>query len=402
MTQWASPDIRILVSAVALATACEAGAGGAPAVHTDSAGIAIVVSSGEDRPLAWRLERLAALGGEDEGPADFYQVNIRTIAASRNGTIAVAHPPASRVELFAASGQHIRSFGRPGDGPGELRDPASIAIDDDGTIAVFDFSKGEIVRWSTDGQLLPSIRLLSVPPATFQRHIAFTDTGWVVASMGARGAGMFNHHALTWIADADSAHIAALPLPDVRLALYEQCGGGLRQPPLLHPELSFDAHDSTVVAVTSHEYRIDTFTLRTIDGGIHTATLRRSVRRDLPPRTASQEMAIAELGGDVRFHFGAPCTVPAVEVVEKRGFAEYAPWIRRVALAPDGSLWVERRAIGPHALGSIDLFNAAGVYLGTLPHDTPFPLAFPGPDLIAFAETDASDVQRLVLARIRH
>ena len=65
------------------------------------------------------------------------------------------------------------------------------------------------------------------------------------------------------------------------------------------------------------------------------------------------------------------------------------PVLRDVLGGPDGSLWVQRNDNYGQP-GRIDLFDADGVYRGTLPADSPFPIAL-GPDGLA-AYVDVSEL----------
>jgi hypothetical protein len=132
---------------------------------------------------------------------------------------------------------------------------------------------------------------------------------------------------------------------------------------------------------------------------VHQGNRVSSVRRDLPPRPVTKEMALAEVGEErtVTFDEGIPpCKTPAEEVVAKQGFAPVLPAVGAVALAPDGTLWVKRGAVKGEA-AIIDVFDPAGEYRGTLPAGSPWPVAFtPSGDVIA-VETDDLDVERVVV-----
>jgi hypothetical protein len=125
---------------------------------------------------------------------------------------------------------------------------------------------------------------------------------------------------------------------------------------------------------------------------------RMRIRRDVPPRGVTREMALRDFGEGITVSFGvgAPCKIPAEVLVEQQGYASRLPVIATVALSPDGSIWVERSRIrGEPRL--IDLFGADGVYLGTLPPDLPFPAAFtPGGDVVAIG-SDEMDLDRVVV-----
>src|SRR5690606_33763343 len=117
-------------------------------------------------------------------------------------------------------------------------------------------------------------------------------------------------------------------------------------------------------------------------------------RRDLPLIRTTLELAawaVAE-GDSLRFRgpAGAPgpdCAVPAEEAARKFGYADVAPLITDIAVTPDGGVWARRRT-GTPGESRIDVFDAAGAYIGTLPGESPFPALFRGPDEIVTVETD--------------
>jgi hypothetical protein len=94
------------------------------------------------------------------------------------------------------------------------------------------------------------------------------------------------------------------------------------------------------------------------------------------------------------------CIIEASEIVDKHTYVDTTPTIGEVALADDGSLWVRQWRMLPDS-GSIDVFDAQGAYLGTLPPDFPFPIQFtPAGDLVT-VKRDEMDVEWLEILRVR-
>jgi hypothetical protein len=127
----------------------------------------------------------------------------------------------------------------------------------------------------------------------------------------------------------------------------------------------------------------------------------RRIRRALPPRMTSDRLGLEEVGEAMRIQTESGERVcDSREVVEQRGVASVIPAVGRLALAPDGGLWVERGGVRgePRA---IDLFTDEGIYRGTLPEGTPFPIAFFPDGRIAAPHTDELEVTRLVVYRVR-
>lgn len=74
--------------------------------------------------------------GLADGPLEYLFGNIADVAVGRDGDMVVADPQAGSVSVFDRNGQFVRYVGRDGDGPGEHRRPASVAVADDGVIGV--------------------------------------------------------------------------------------------------------------------------------------------------------------------------------------------------------------------------------------------------------------------------
>jgi hypothetical protein len=127
----------------------------------------------------------------------------------------------------------------------------------------------------------------------------------------------------------------------------------------------------------------------------------RSVRRDIPVEDATLALATQWAAENpTRFISSAgECVIDPQQVAEKRGFAPYVPLVGAVRFAPDGSLWVQRSAFVADS-GKIDLFDASGQYLGTLPADSRLPIGFTPSGDVLFVERDELDIERLVIAEI--
>lgn len=59
-----------------------------------------------------------------------------------------------KIEVFTLSGEHLFSFGKPGDGDGELNRPSPIAINHKGEIIVGDTMNGRIQIFDSEGKFL--------------------------------------------------------------------------------------------------------------------------------------------------------------------------------------------------------------------------------------------------------
>jgi len=420
------PGSRLAPGALAAVAvlACGGDDGGVAVTRADSAGVEIVTSPAADRPLGWTLEEEFRLGGMDEGPQSFVSVNFDEVGADADGDLYVLDRQSHRVVVFGPDGSHLRSMGSEGEGPGELRFPVSFAVRGDGTAAVFDIGKGSMVFFGPDGGVLPQHPFTFYTEPGTLRHFALTPEGYAVArGMAGEDDDLRKIELRAWpepsltetsgaatkgdeagdssrdpggpeVTAPDTVILTELRLPNPDMADFGCMRIALQ--PLFTPVVQWDSEGSTLVATSDVSYRVDVFDL---DG-----THRRSIRRDLPFRIATEAQAVAEAGTGMRMRSSAgTCEATPAEVVEARGYASQIPAIRNVLLAPSGELWVARLIPGASADGTpepIDVFDPTGAYLGTLPEGTPFPLLLLPDGRVAYAEKDALDVERLVIARV--
>ena len=375
-----------------IAGACAPGDMADSVIRSDSAGVEIVVSPAEDQTLGWTLAREFDLGGESEGPESFFNVSAGSVAADGQGHIYVLDYQGRRVVAFTTDGQFVGEFGQEGQGPGELRLPGSLSVSPNGTVSVFDYDKRGLVRYRPDGSFLDQIPLPYSPPGNRQRQIGAFEEGILVASQTQGGPSGQLGHALHVITDADTTTLAEWTFPPPAGVTYAGCGGGLRLPRLFEVEIAWSVHAGSVLVSQSPGYELELYS---------GTELKRRFGRALPLREATRDLAILELGDGFEINFGrGPCTIPAAEMVDGRGFAAHVPWVAQVTLSPSGAAWVLRKEVGEEMQGPVDVFDPSGAYIGTLPDGSPFPLMFLDDNRFAAAETDAFDVTRLVVYRV--
>jgi len=306
--------------------------------------------------------------------------------------------------VFGPDGAHLRAMGREGGGPGELQFPIGMAVSPGGAAEVFDIGKRSLVRFGPDGEPLEQIPFpFATEPGVLRFYEVLEDRYVIARGFGGAGGSTDGRdialvsfpRAGSASSPSDTVTFGEMELPTPEVVMYDCVGLALQ--PFFTGVLQWEARDDRVAVVRGASYSID---LHGMDG-----TVVRSVRRAIPPAPATREDAMAEAGPGMRMSSGAgQCEISAEELVEGRGFLEVMPAIADVRLSPTGELWVERFEPGARTddrSGPIDVFDSTGAYAGTLPAGTRFPIAILPDDRIAVSETDAFDVDRLVVMRIR-
>ena len=123
----------------------------------------IVVVKNPNKPLygagVFSLEQDLAIGGEES--ADYVFAEISSVAMSGDGTIFVLDWKDRNVKVFGRDGKFLRTFGKAGEGPGELSNPISIYCTSRDEVVVVDMSRrlsffklsGEFARTVSAGSL---------------------------------------------------------------------------------------------------------------------------------------------------------------------------------------------------------------------------------------------------------
>jgi hypothetical protein len=354
-------------------------------VRTDSAGVALVLNDQGDRMLEWTFERVLDLGGASDGPTSFFRVFPTSIGVDSLGNLYVLDAGNYTVSVFDRAGRHLRSFGRQGEGPGELGFPSDLAVTPGGEVAVYDFARRALVLFDADGSFTGTFPL----PGSLQRKVAILGDGRIVAAVTQP----------TDAADSTDSRLLSLGGDTVEIARVRRLDRHRPQqfscplpamPPYFQPRVVWAAAGNRIALSDDVTYSV-----RTIDRDGLAAIW----RRDLPVIRSTLELAAWEVGlGDSLRAFG--CAVPADEAARKFGYADVAPIIKSLAVAPDGGVWLRRRTDVPGDL-PIDVLDATGAYVGTLPTESPFPALFRGTDEIVVVETDDFDIPHIVVYRIR-
>jgi hypothetical protein len=127
-----------------------------------------------DTTPVWHAEKVVTIGG-DSGDASF--LSVRSLLFAKDGTLLVVDDRSKELKAFDSAGSFLRRVGRTGSGPGEYRDPYSIAWLGD-TLALLDPRNARIELLDLQGGWLGTIptqplsgghdvRLYRTHPASF-------------------------------------------------------------------------------------------------------------------------------------------------------------------------------------------------------------------------------------------
>lgn len=89
---------------------------------------------------------------------------VSSVAFDEDGRLYVLDADARRITVVDRDGSFLFAFGRPGDGPGELRQPREITVLPSGLIAVFDPGHRGVLIFSEEGEFLRSVGVAEQGP----------------------------------------------------------------------------------------------------------------------------------------------------------------------------------------------------------------------------------------------
>lgn len=377
--------------------------------------------------LGWSADTVGVLGdafAEDE--YQFAEVTWERLAGDAEGNLYILDRQGSRVLKYGPDGRHLATFGRNGEGPGELSQPLGLAVGRADTVWVTDFSNSRLTGFPQDGgapRVAPYTDGAGVPSPAF----AALDAGFIQSfrpmfnfrrgpggtAMSRSGPGAEEGRPripLLRLSDglAPVDTLWAIPEPPTDMVQLEM---GDRMMVMLMarqfaPAFQWQAlSDGTVVVSDTSAYL-----LRVIgpDGAV-----RRIIERAPAPRAvteADREAARQRLrdqetqGTSIRMGGAGPDEATRLKMLEQRlekmTFAAEIPSVISLRVDQRDRIWVGVAGEVPDSIGRIDIFDREGVLLGEV-RDIPMPDVFLGDGRIGVLRTDEMDVQQVVLMRLR-
>ena len=324
----------------------------------------------------------------------------------------------TRVVIVDPAGQHVKDFGRHGDGPGEFRWPRRMVVWADGGTLIEDVMHMGYHVFGPEGDFDRMVRggvgLNMRPDPGGARTVV--GASWRRADDNGRSIVRFdlssdevNERTLVeaWVPrPGDEGRGAPESLED----FVDDVWG-------FEPALLFDVLPSGGIAFSDSS----AYAIKLAD---RSGAISRVLRRPISPLPATEAIRQAErdhrleetgnrtsatVGGGERTpemaELSRALAAARVAKVETMQFFPEVPVITALRATWDGTLWVQRSAEpGASEPGPIDVITPDGRYVGTL---TPGTAALPdmpdafGPDgLVAFLDTDAFDVPVITVRRL--
>lgn len=343
------------------AAGCDGADGARWAGSVDTLSSGRVVVSNPEAPLwtegrEWRLVEEMRIGVVDRAGPDLFG-QVRSLAVDGADRIYVLESQAQEVRVFGPEGEHVRTFGRPGAGPGELSEPAMAEFGPGGELWVTDPDNNRVSVFDTTGSFVRSHPVpggfIIVPwPGGFDRD------GHFYYPVPDFSAGGFRMKLVEHDADMQPVDTLSPPTDPVERESFELARGRSR----MRASVPFDAgfiqrlgRDGTFWGGFTGDYRFfqlgpDGDTLRTITRAF----------TPLPVTEADRELArenlawFTEEGGEADWS-RLPSRKPAFEAFT---FDE------------GGRLWVWPVTDGPEGK-ALDVFDRDGRYLGRIASPVP-------------------------------
>ncbi|HEX7051633.1 MAG TPA: hypothetical protein VF188_15620 [Longimicrobiales bacterium] len=387
---------RIIGGALMLA-ACGAGErAAAPVVVRDSAGIAVVENRGGGawgQGEAWRLsaEPVVDIGVLD-GPAAYRLYAVRGAVRLSDGRIVVANAGTHELRFYSANGEHLRTVGGEGGGPGEFRDIGTLDAFAGDSLLVYDRRQRRVSIFDASGAFIRSF----TPGAEteFPTVRAVLSDGSLLASLaasfgpGGPRTGIYRPAPAYVRYDGNGAFVdtvGVFPSAPVYIKAFDGGFGFLSVP---------FAPSSEVVAGGGHVYYGpgDAYELR-----VHSleGELIRLIRRDQPERPVT--------AADIERYTEAELEEAASDDARRRlaqslrdlPFPETMAAYGALAVDGLGDVWVEVFRAPGDEQPRRDVFDPDGRFLGTVEMPPRFTVHEIGEDYVLGSWQDEFDVEHV-------
>lgn len=383
-----------------LAVGCGGGSEEAPRVtRTDSAGVEIVESAGEgwSPGSAWELADTPAVEiGSAGGPATQQLHRVRDAARLPDGRIVVLNAGSHELRIYGAGGSHLRSVGSEGEGPGEFRSLARLAVSGD-TIHAFDPSARRVSVFLADGTLVRTFTLERPRERAFPSYVGRLPDGSIAAratdfSDGLEGGEtqVVRRPALFFVHGPDGAPRDSLASFPGQRRLVRRSGNAIQIRTLpFEPRPVAAAGGGRVYLGDGRTHRID---VRSGDG-----RLLRSLRVDREPAPVTEELREAYVQRQLQEAEDAEERRSLRRTYADMPFGERVPAYTDLLVDEVGNLWVEEPMLPGDSARTWTVFDSTGALLGPVAMPPRFSLMAAGEDWVLGRRENELGVERVEL-----
>ncbi len=363
------------------------------AVVRDSAGVMVAENPADAAGDEWTVPSPPVLEiGRSEGDgadSDLFGAIAHAVRLS-NGHIAVADRHAQEVRVFDDAGDHVLTFGRLGEGPGEFTTLWSIAELASDTIAAVDPSGGRVSLFSPAGVFGRSFPIPRLPGASAPNVIGWLTDGTLLIAALTRSPSRDTRDQSTHVLYAVDRR------GEILGTLGEFPGSPLGRNGLalgFASRAEFAAGGNVAWVGQSGRFELVAHD--------RTGSVRRIVRLDREPRAVTQPEIDEAQAAVERSLQGA--SGPAVERILATEPASHHPVHGALIADKAGNLWVERYRShlledpGPQEW---DIFDNEGRLVGYLETPSDFEITDIGADFILGFHTDELGVQTVRMYRL--
>lgn len=363
------------------------------AIVRDSAGVQIAENPSDATGEEWTLQQPPVLEvGRSEGQgagSDLFGAVAHAVRLS-NGSVAVADRHAQEIRIFDGDGEHVHTFGRPGEGPGEFTNLWSIAELAGDTIAAIDPRGGRVSLFDASGGFGRSFPIPRLPGASAPNVVGWLADGILLIETLTRSPSRDTRDQSTHFLYAVDRH------GEILGTLGEFAGSPLGSNGLamgFASRAEFAAGGS--VAWVGQSAR---FELVAHD---RTGAVRRIVRLERVARAVTAEETAEAQAAVERSLQGA--SGPAVERILATEYASHHPVHGGLLTDRAGNLWVERyrsHLLEDPGQREWDVFDGEGRQAGYLVTPSNFQITDIGADFVLGFHTDELGVQTVRMYRL--
>lgn len=399
VSMWPRLATGAIVGSSAVVTACGVGAGDEDTPgfsRADSADVELLVSSPGDAPatVGWTIgtEPAVVYRGTATDRIEWYRIDAATRLP--NGSVVALDAGLHQLFYLSAEGEVLTRAGREGDGPGEFRDPAGLAVLPGDTVLVYVRGSRRFSLFDDEGAWLEDRSLEEVDALGPLQNYRLADAADGSATLTALG---------WWVpADLESGD-RALDNPVLRYGTDGAFEGEVAEPNTMwlyasggsvHARVFGTARVSVASAGRVYVRDHENYEIRVYGPSGELDRIHRLVR-------ARRPVASGDLGryrDRLKMDIENPGVLERVlKGLDERPVADSFPSLEEHLIDERGDIWVTEYAPPWEERRTTAVFAADGPWLGTieLPADVR-PLEI-GDDYVLGVHTDELDVQRLVL-----